>query len=171
MDGRKGQMLPSRWRLSSSGTAHVDPSLWKNGRVDPKLLDPVCRLSGSGYASLGDLVNDQRPQWKISRAPQAWTRCRGRNDGSAAPGSLLWRHTSARDNNASRAGTACSNPSPSTGESANSRSPSGGRWLVCGRQYTGSSSVPGITSASRMDHGRVDGGRGGHRDHGFGQSA
>jgi hypothetical protein len=64
MDGRKGQMLPSRWRLSSSGTAHVDPSLWKNGRVDPKLLDPVCRLSGSGYASLGDLVNDQRPQWE-----------------------------------------------------------------------------------------------------------
>jgi flavin reductase (DIM6/NTAB) family NADH-FMN oxidoreductase RutF len=44
--------------------AHVDPSVWKNGRVDPKLLDPVCRLSGSGYASLGDLVNVQRPQWK-----------------------------------------------------------------------------------------------------------
>ena len=44
--------------------AHVDPSVWMNGRVDPKLLDPVCRLSGSGYASLGDLVNVQRPQWK-----------------------------------------------------------------------------------------------------------
>jgi flavin reductase (DIM6/NTAB) family NADH-FMN oxidoreductase RutF len=34
--------------------AHVDPSVWNNGRVDPKLLDPVCRSSGSGYASLGD---------------------------------------------------------------------------------------------------------------------
>jgi flavin reductase (DIM6/NTAB) family NADH-FMN oxidoreductase RutF len=44
--------------------AHVDPSVWKNGRVDPELLDPVCRLSGSGYASLGDLVNVRRPQWK-----------------------------------------------------------------------------------------------------------
>jgi flavin reductase (DIM6/NTAB) family NADH-FMN oxidoreductase RutF len=44
--------------------AHVDPSVWKAGRVDPKLLDPVCRLSGSGYATLGDLVNVQRPQWK-----------------------------------------------------------------------------------------------------------
>ena len=44
--------------------AHVDPSVWKNGRVDPKLLDPVCRLSGSGYAALGDLVNVRRPQWK-----------------------------------------------------------------------------------------------------------
>jgi len=44
--------------------AHVDPSVWKNGRVDPRLLDPVCRLSGSGYAALGDLVNVQRPQWK-----------------------------------------------------------------------------------------------------------
>jgi hypothetical protein len=47
--------------------AHVDPSVWKNGRVDPKLLDPVCRLSGSGYAALGDLVNVQRPQWKDIR--------------------------------------------------------------------------------------------------------
>ena len=44
--------------------AHVDPSVWKNGRVDPQLLDPVCRLSGSGYATLGALVNVQRPQWK-----------------------------------------------------------------------------------------------------------
>jgi len=44
--------------------AHVDSSVWKNGRVDPKLLDPVCRLSGSGYAALGDLVNVQRPQWR-----------------------------------------------------------------------------------------------------------
>jgi flavin reductase (DIM6/NTAB) family NADH-FMN oxidoreductase RutF len=44
--------------------AHVDPSVWKNGRVDPKLLDPVCRLAGSGYASLGDLYNVDRPEWK-----------------------------------------------------------------------------------------------------------
>ena len=44
--------------------AHVDPSVWKNGRVDPTLLDPVCRLAGSGYAALGTLVNVQRPQWK-----------------------------------------------------------------------------------------------------------
>jgi flavin reductase (DIM6/NTAB) family NADH-FMN oxidoreductase RutF len=43
--------------------AHVDPSVWRNGRIDPQLLDPVCRLSGSGYAALGGLVNIQRPQW------------------------------------------------------------------------------------------------------------
>ena len=43
--------------------AHVDPSVWRNGRVDPQLLDPVCRLSGSGYAVLGALDNVQRPQW------------------------------------------------------------------------------------------------------------
>jgi len=43
--------------------AHVDPLVWKNGRVDPQLLDPVCRLSGSGYATIGTLVNVQRPQW------------------------------------------------------------------------------------------------------------
>ncbi len=44
--------------------AHVDASVWKAGRVDPTLLDPVCRLSGSGYASLGDLYSVERPEWK-----------------------------------------------------------------------------------------------------------
>jgi len=44
--------------------AHVDASVWRDGRVDPRLLDPVCRLSGSGYASLGELINVQRPAWK-----------------------------------------------------------------------------------------------------------
>lgn len=43
---------------------HVDPSVWKNGRIDPKLLDPVCRLSGNLYASLGDVFSVPRPQWK-----------------------------------------------------------------------------------------------------------
>lgn len=43
---------------------HVDPSVWKDGRVDPRLLDPVCRLSGLGYASLGELYRIERPQWK-----------------------------------------------------------------------------------------------------------
>lgn len=44
--------------------AHVDASVWKDGRVDPRLLDPICRLSGSGYAALGELFSVQRPQWK-----------------------------------------------------------------------------------------------------------
>ncbi len=44
--------------------AHVDPSVWKNGRIDPRLLDPACRLSGSAYAQLGEIVNVARPQWK-----------------------------------------------------------------------------------------------------------
>ena len=44
--------------------AHVDPSVWRNGRVDPKLLDPVCRLAGNGYASLGELFSVPRPEWK-----------------------------------------------------------------------------------------------------------
>ena len=43
---------------------HVDGSVWKDGRVDPRLLDPVCRLSGSLYANLGDIVSVQRPAWK-----------------------------------------------------------------------------------------------------------
>lgn len=44
--------------------AHVDPSVWKDGRVDPLLLNPVCRLSGSGYAALGELFSVPRPTWE-----------------------------------------------------------------------------------------------------------
>lgn len=43
---------------------HVVPSVWKDGRVDPKLLDPACRLSGSLYAGLGDIISVARPGWK-----------------------------------------------------------------------------------------------------------
>jgi flavin reductase (DIM6/NTAB) family NADH-FMN oxidoreductase RutF len=43
--------------------AHVDPSAWRNGRVDPRLLDPVGRLAGSGYAGLGELRSLQRLSW------------------------------------------------------------------------------------------------------------
>lgn len=49
---------------------HVVPSVWKDGRVDPRLLDPVCRLSGSGYAKLGDLFNVPRPFWKDVQGTQ-----------------------------------------------------------------------------------------------------
>ena len=48
--------------------AHVDPSVWKNGRVDPRLLDPVCRLSGSGYAALGDWSTSSARSGRTSRA-------------------------------------------------------------------------------------------------------
>ena len=40
---------------------HVAVSVWKDGRVDPKLLDPVGRLSGSLYAPLGDIISVARP--------------------------------------------------------------------------------------------------------------
>jgi hypothetical protein len=38
--------------------------VWKDGRIDPRLLDPVCRLGGTGYASLGELYSVPRPEWK-----------------------------------------------------------------------------------------------------------
>ena len=43
--------------------AHVSKAVWKNGRIDPRLLDPACRLSGSAYAQLGEIVNVARPVW------------------------------------------------------------------------------------------------------------
>jgi len=62
--------------------AHVDQSVWKEGRVDPRLLDPVCRLSGSGYASLGELYNVDRPEWKSvqgTKTREAMPRVKQRN--------------------------------------------------------------------------------------------
>jgi flavin reductase (DIM6/NTAB) family NADH-FMN oxidoreductase RutF len=56
--------------------AHVDASVWKDGRVDPRLLDPVCRLAGSGYASLGELFSVDRPEW---------TKVEGTRDQEAMP--------------------------------------------------------------------------------------
>jgi flavin reductase (DIM6/NTAB) family NADH-FMN oxidoreductase RutF len=50
--------------------AHVEPSVWKDGRVDPRLLDPICRLSGSAYGRLGDLYRLERPKWsEVAGAP------------------------------------------------------------------------------------------------------
>lgn len=42
---------------------HVAPDVWRDGRVDPELLDPVCRLSGSAYAGLGEVFKLPRPTW------------------------------------------------------------------------------------------------------------
>lgn len=43
---------------------HVDPSVWRDGRVDPELLDPVCRLAGTGYARLGEVFKLPRARWE-----------------------------------------------------------------------------------------------------------
>lgn len=43
---------------------HVDPALWHDGRVDPVRYDPVCRLSGSSYATLGEVFQLARPSWE-----------------------------------------------------------------------------------------------------------
>jgi flavin reductase (DIM6/NTAB) family NADH-FMN oxidoreductase RutF len=47
--------------------AHVSKAVWKNGRIDARLLDPACRLSGSAYAQLGEIVNVARPDWNDIR--------------------------------------------------------------------------------------------------------
>lgn len=46
---------------------HVDPSVWHAGRVDPRLLDPVARLGGTGYAFLSDFQKLARPTWEQVR--------------------------------------------------------------------------------------------------------
>lgn len=60
---------------------HVVPSVWKDGRVDPKLLDPVGRLSGTLYAPLGDVFSVPRTSWRTiagTRQQQAMPKARRR---------------------------------------------------------------------------------------------
>lgn len=40
----------------------VDHRVWRNGRVDPKVFQPLARLGGR-YAALGDVFKMPRPSW------------------------------------------------------------------------------------------------------------
>jgi flavin reductase (DIM6/NTAB) family NADH-FMN oxidoreductase RutF len=42
---------------------HVDPRVWRAGRVDPELLRPVLRLAGTTYGTLGETYRLHRPGW------------------------------------------------------------------------------------------------------------
>lgn len=43
--------------------AHVDDALMlENGRVDTAALDPLARLAGTAYATLGEILNVERPE-------------------------------------------------------------------------------------------------------------
>jgi hypothetical protein len=68
--------------------AHVDPSVWKNGRStrNCSILSAVCLAPVMRHSAIWSTSSARNG--KTSRAPQAWTRCRGRNGGSAASGSL-----------------------------------------------------------------------------------
>jgi hypothetical protein len=52
----------TKQRIQRAVNPHTSKHRTEDGRVDPKLPDPVRRLSGSGYAALGD--NVRRPEWK-----------------------------------------------------------------------------------------------------------
>jgi flavin reductase (DIM6/NTAB) family NADH-FMN oxidoreductase RutF len=42
----------------------IAPEVWRDGRVDPGLYDPVCRLAGTRYARLGEIFQLPRPSWE-----------------------------------------------------------------------------------------------------------
>lgn len=42
---------------------HIDESVWRLGRVDPELLQPVGRLGGAAYATVKDVYKISRPSW------------------------------------------------------------------------------------------------------------
>lgn len=41
---------------------HIDPSLYKNGRIDGEALAAVSRLAGNEYAKIGDAFTIERPE-------------------------------------------------------------------------------------------------------------
>lgn len=43
---------------------HVARAIWRDGRIDPRLLDPVMRLSGSSFAELGEVFDLRRPSYQ-----------------------------------------------------------------------------------------------------------
>jgi flavin reductase (DIM6/NTAB) family NADH-FMN oxidoreductase RutF len=43
---------------------HVARDVWRDGRIDPELLDPVLRLAGSMFAELGPTFNLRRPTYQ-----------------------------------------------------------------------------------------------------------
>ncbi len=43
---------------------HVARDIWRDGRIDPGLLDPVLRLSGSMFAELGKTFDLRRPTYQ-----------------------------------------------------------------------------------------------------------
>lgn len=43
---------------------HVATDVWRDGRIDPTLLNPVLRLAGSMFAELGPTFNLRRPTWQ-----------------------------------------------------------------------------------------------------------
>jgi len=50
--------------------AHVAEHVWRDGRIDPALLDPVLRLAGSMFAHLGETFEIPRPTYKDVLARQ-----------------------------------------------------------------------------------------------------
>jgi flavin reductase (DIM6/NTAB) family NADH-FMN oxidoreductase RutF len=43
---------------------HVATAIWRDGRIDPTLLDPVLRLAGSQFAHLGPVFDLPRPTYQ-----------------------------------------------------------------------------------------------------------
>lgn len=43
---------------------HIAADIWRNGRIDPTLLNPILRLAGSDFAHLGETFTLRRPTWQ-----------------------------------------------------------------------------------------------------------
>jgi flavin reductase (DIM6/NTAB) family NADH-FMN oxidoreductase RutF len=72
---------------------HVDPRVWRGGRVDPELLRPVLRFAGTTYATVGEVFKMPRPVWAddvahLTDGDRSWVPRRdgsGGGSGTAAP--------------------------------------------------------------------------------------
>jgi hypothetical protein len=71
--------------------AHVAPSVWKDGRVDPRLLDPVCRLSVPATPGWAKFSASSGPQWKDVRGRRRRGRYAARSQTPVAAPNVVWQ--------------------------------------------------------------------------------
>lgn len=72
---------------------HVDPRVWRDGRVAPDLLQPVLRFAGTTYGTVGEIFKMPRPVWAadvegLSDGDRSWIPRRdgsGGGSGTASP--------------------------------------------------------------------------------------
>jgi flavin reductase (DIM6/NTAB) family NADH-FMN oxidoreductase RutF len=48
---------------------HIREGLLVNGKIETRALDPICRIAGPNYATLGEIVT-QRPVHQTSKSPE-----------------------------------------------------------------------------------------------------
>lgn len=80
LEARVAQVVPagaSSVILAEVVHVHVDPRVWRDGRVDPELLRPLLRFAGTTYGTVGEVFKLPRPAWgdvadRVAAGDDSW---------------------------------------------------------------------------------------------------